>query len=86
MGCIPKKLMHTAALIGDRMEDGGAYGWTNPLGHGTERKPHHQWDKLVEKVQDHIHGLNFKYRTDLRKKGITYHNLYASFVDAHTVE
>lgn len=40
---------------------------------------------MVEKVQEHIHGLNFKYRTDLRKKGIAYHNLYATFVDAHTV-
>ncbi|EFC42180.1 thioredoxin reductase [Naegleria gruberi] len=86
VGCIPKKLMHTAALIGDRSQDGTAFGWTNSVGHGTERKPHHQWGKLVEMVQDHIHGLNFKYRTDLRKKGITYHNLYASFIDAHTVE
>ncbi|KAG2381992.1 hypothetical protein C9374_005784 [Naegleria lovaniensis] len=86
VGCIPKKLMHTAALIGDRMEDSAAFGWKLPAtGHGVERKPLHSWEALVEKVQDHVHGLNFKYRTDLRKRGITYHNLYATFVDAHTV-
>ena len=35
VGCIPKKLMHTAALYGETMHDAQDYGWatgkTNPI-------------------------------------------------------
>jgi hypothetical protein len=27
VGCIPKKLMHTAALLGESAHEAGAYGW-----------------------------------------------------------
>ena len=27
MGCIPKKLMHTAALMGESAREAVAYGW-----------------------------------------------------------
>ena len=30
VGCIPKKLMHRAALLGESVHDAGVYGWKVP--------------------------------------------------------
>ena len=30
VGCIPKKLMHTAGLIGQTLKDAANYGWNVP--------------------------------------------------------
>ena len=30
VGCIPKKLMHQAAILGHSLEDSRAYGWETP--------------------------------------------------------
>jgi len=79
VGCIPKKLMHTAALHGEALKDAEAYGWEV----GT---PKHNWEKLVQEVQDHIGSLNWGYRVSLREKSVTYENARAVFKDAHTVE
>jgi len=40
---------------------------------------------MVEHVQNHIKGLNWGYKVDLRKMGVKYYNKYASFKDAHTL-
>lgn len=50
--------------------------------------PHgaHEWGTLVNNVQMHIKSLNFGYKGDLLKLKIKYYNMYARFVDAHTVE
>jgi thioredoxin reductase (NADPH) len=80
VGCIPKKLMHTAALMGDLAQDATAYGWKG--GNGAT----HSWDTMVQNVQDHIKSLNFGYRVELREKGINYLNKLAKFKDPHTVE
>ena len=62
VGCIPKKLMHTAALLGEALHaDAPAYGWV--LG---SQPITHDWSKLVTAVQDHIASLNFGYRVSLR--------------------
>ena len=58
VGCIPKKLMHTSALLGDALTDAANYGWAF-----EGRK--HSWEKLVDTVQDYVHKLNFAYRTEL---------------------
>ena len=82
VGCIPKKLMHTAALLGETLHDAEAYGWE---GAGI-RSATHSWEKLRSAVQDHVSGLNFGYRVALREAGIDYKNALGTFVDAHTVE
>jgi thioredoxin reductase (NADPH) len=41
---------------------------------------------LRQTVKDHIGGLNFGYRKQLREKTVTYVNALAVFVDPHTVE
>lgn len=99
VGCIPKKLMHTAATLGDRMADSIDFGWTHvgqPDEYGmtdtakqkflSSRSSNFSWQTMVGNVQDHIRSLNFKYRVDLRGKGIDYINALGRFVDPHTVE
>lgn len=102
VGCIPKKLMHTAALMGEARAEARHFGWKDIHGAEGEGGPavamaaavhdassvrgQHDWDKLVETVQNHIASLNFGYKNDLRAKGVTYKNALATIVDAHTVE
>eukprot|EP01029_Cantina_marsupialis_P002471 TRINITY_DN12302_c0_g1_i1.p1 TRINITY_DN12302_c0_g1~~TRINITY_DN12302_c0_g1_i1.p1 ORF type:complete len:599 (-),score=226.78 TRINITY_DN12302_c0_g1_i1:644-2440(-) len=79
VGCIPKKLMHTAAIHGESMEDAKAFGWSF-----AEKK--HDWATMKQSVQDHIGALNFGYKTELRSKGVEYKNMLGSFIDEHTLE
>lgn len=80
VGCIPKKLMHNAAIIKEGVaQDAAAFGITSTGGE-------HSWETMRENVQNHIRGLNFKYRVNLREKNVTYLNKLGKFVDAHTLE
>eukprot|EP00584_Thalassiosira_punctigera_P002476 CAMPEP_0172539508 /NCGR_PEP_ID=MMETSP1067-20121228/10703_1 /TAXON_ID=265564 ORGANISM="Thalassiosira punctigera, Strain Tpunct2005C2" /NCGR_SAMPLE_ID=MMETSP1067 /ASSEMBLY_ACC=CAM_ASM_000444 /LENGTH=638 /DNA_ID=CAMNT_0013325207 /DNA_START=198 /DNA_END=2114 /DNA_ORIENTATION=- len=95
VGCIPKKLMHNAALLSE-----GAKVDAPHYGIGVTKKQEedwmgmsqddeggeHSWEMLKTNVQNHIRGLNFKYRVDLRENEVTYLNQLGSFVDAHTIE
>eukprot|EP01137_Pigoraptor_chileana_P036228 Opistho-2@31435 len=80
VGCIPKKLMHTAALHGEHLEDAKAYGWDV-----DKEKITHRWDAMVQGVQDHIGSLNWGYRVALRDKKVEYINGLGAFSDPHTV-
>jgi len=81
VGCIPKKLMHQAALLGEAVNDAKSFGWQ--LG---EEKSQHNWVKMVEEIQNHIGGLNWGYRVALREKEVTYLNEYAEFQDKNTLK
>ncbi|EQC25393.1 thioredoxin reductase (NADPH) [Saprolegnia diclina VS20] len=79
VGCIPKKLMHQSAIMGELLhKDAEAFGWAVP-------NATFDWTKLITSVQDYIHGLNFKYRVDLRDKKVKYENFLGTFKDAHTL-
>ena len=52
VGCIPKKLMHQAALLGEAIEDAAAYGWDVATAEGA--RPKHSWERLVGAVQRHV--------------------------------
>ena len=82
VGCIPKKLMHQAALLGEAQKDSADFGWpeTDP----NERKV--DWAKMVESVQMHIGSLNWGYKVQLRDKKVKYLNEYAAFEDPHTLK
>uniref|UniRef100_A0A8C9GMX9 thioredoxin-disulfide reductase (NADPH) n=1 Tax=Piliocolobus tephrosceles TaxID=591936 RepID=A0A8C9GMX9_9PRIM len=68
VGCVPKKLMHYAGHMGSLFKlDSGPYGWE--LG-----QIKHDWDKLVNTVQSHIHSLNFSYTVGLRSSKVKYIN------------
>lgn len=78
VGCVPKKLMHYAGLLGQGFHDSKELGWeTGPI--------KHDWNHLVKQVQNHVRMLNFRYRVGLRSKDVTYINSLASFVDRNTI-
>jgi len=79
VGCIPKKLMHQAALLGEATRDAKSFGW------GVE-PAQHNWQNMVTEVQNHIGSLNWGYRVALREKNVTYLNEYATFVDKNTIK
>lgn len=79
VGCIPKKLMHYASILGDGFHDASHLGWCF-----TER-PLHNWTAMVETVNKYIQKLNDGYIEDLESKDVSYFNGLASFIDPHTV-
>ncbi|UJR16572.1 hypothetical protein I4U23_003473 [Adineta vaga] len=81
VGCIPKKLMHQASLIGEYVHDSTDYGWSQ-----LEQARQHNWSKMIESIQLYIRSLNFKYRVDLRSKGVVYENSYGEFVSPHRLK
>ncbi|XP_045595558.2 thioredoxin reductase 1, cytoplasmic isoform X2 [Procambarus clarkii] len=80
VGCIPKKLMHQAAIFGHDLQDSRDFGWDTP------ETVAHDWNKMVEGVQNHIGSLNWGYRVALRDKKVNYLNAYAKFTDSHTIQ
>ncbi|KAL3982807.1 Thioredoxin reductase 1 [Acanthocheilonema viteae] len=80
VGCIPKKLMHQAALLGEYVvaEDAKKFGWEIP--EGTIKL---NWHQLRNAVQNHIASLNWGYRVQLKEKSVTYMNSYATFTGSH---
>jgi len=79
VGCIPKKLMHQAAVLGHCLADSRPFGWSTP------EALQHDWATLKDNVQNHIGGLNWGYRVALRDKKVDYVNAYAKFTDSHTL-
>ena len=41
---------------------------------------------MIESIQMYIRSLNFKYRTDLRAKGVVYENAYGQFLSPHRLQ
>nr|XP_046241685.1 thioredoxin reductase 2, tandem duplicate 2 [Scatophagus argus] len=80
VGCIPKKLMHQAALLGTAIKDAGKYGWqiSGPV--------RHDWVTMAEAVQNHVRSLNWGHRVQLQDKKVKYLNMKGSLADEHTVK
>ncbi|KAM8918521.1 thioredoxin reductase 2, mitochondrial isoform 2-T3 [Lycaon pictus] len=79
VGCIPKKLMHQAALLGSMIRDAPHYGWD------VAQPVLHDWRTMAEAVQNHVKSLNWGHRVQLQDRKVTYFNVKASFVNEHTV-
>ena len=45
VGCIPKKLMHQAAVLGHCIQDASKYGWK------VEEKQDHDWSIMRNSIQ-----------------------------------
>ncbi|XP_061197566.1 thioredoxin reductase 2, mitochondrial-like [Saccostrea echinata] len=80
VGCIPKKLMHHASLLGEAIKDSKAYGWSVP------DQVQNDWATLSTAVQNHVKSLNWGHRVQLRDKGVEYINGLGRFVDTQTVQ
>ncbi|XP_075960636.1 thioredoxin reductase 2, tandem duplicate 2 isoform X2 [Anarhichas minor] len=80
VGCIPKKLMHQAALLGTAVKDAKKYGWqiSGPICH--------DWATMAEAIQNHVRSLNWGHRVQLQDKKVKYLNIKGSLVDEHTVK
>lgn len=74
VGCVPKKLMHFASMMGEIRADQEAAGWQVSQGK-------HDWKKMVTSVNKHVKKLNNIYHSGLERRGIEYRNAYASFPD-----
>lgn len=79
VGCIPKKLMHHAALLGGMIRDAPNYGWAVP-----QQVPHN-WSNMAEAVQNYVKSLNWGHRVQLQERKVSYFNMKASFVNEHVV-
>ncbi|NXU54528.1 TRXR2 reductase, partial [Turnix velox] len=79
VGCIPKKLMHQAALLGSALKDAPHYGWSVP--HPVQ----HSWSGMAQAVQNYVKSLNWGHRVQLQDKKVKYFNMKGSFADPHTV-
>ncbi len=86
VGCIPKKLMHTASLLGQDIEDAQFFGWQTGEGKPVSEGLKHDWATLVGNVQNNIKSSNFGYRNALRDGKVKYINALGSLVDAHTIK
>lgn len=82
VGCIPKKLMHQASILGESIKDAKEFGWELQGGQGES----HSWEKMIENVQGHIKGLNWGYKTQLRSQNVKYFNELASFSGPNTIK
>uniref|UniRef100_A0A8C7C744 thioredoxin-disulfide reductase (NADPH) n=1 Tax=Oncorhynchus kisutch TaxID=8019 RepID=A0A8C7C744_ONCKI len=74
VGCIPKKLMHQAALLGTALKDAQKYGWQIT------------GSTMAEAVQNHVRSLNWGHRVQLQDKEVKYLNVKGSLLDEHTVK
>ncbi|CAK9820445.1 Thioredoxin reductase 1, mitochondrial [Anthophora plagiata] len=81
VGCIPKKLMHQAALLGEAIRESVAFGWQIPNAETIKI----DWEALKNAVQNHIKSVNWVTRVELRTKNVEYINALAYFKDKHTV-
>ncbi|XP_075430704.1 thioredoxin reductase 3 [Ascaphus truei] len=80
VGCIPKKLMHQAALLGQSLKDSRKFGWE------YDEQVKHNWDTMRDEIQNYIGSLNWGYRVSLRDKNIRYENAYGEFVEPHKIK
>jgi thioredoxin/glutathione reductase (selenoprotein) len=84
VGCVPKKLMHRAAVIGQTLHDAHHFGWSV-----TDESKQFDWGKLVTNTRNHVRMLNFGYKKGLKSADVKYINGLASFPadnDGHTLE
>ncbi|KAM4039485.1 thioredoxin reductase 1, cytoplasmic [Anomaloglossus baeobatrachus] len=79
VGCIPKKLMHQAALLRQALKDSRTYGWQFD-------DVKHSWDIMTESIQNYIGSLNWNYRVSLMENKVKYENGYGEFVEPHKIK
>merc|ERR1719315_530533 len=53
VGCIPKKLMHQAAVLGTSMQDARKFGWE------FEETVKHNWETMTAAINNYIGSLNW---------------------------
>ncbi|KAL7424976.1 Glutathione reductase [Cryptotrichosporon argae] len=85
VGCVPKKLMWYTADVADNIRKAVAYGFGDDETADRLVKGFN-WTMLKHKRDAYIKRLNGIYEKNLVNDKVDYHEGYASFVDAHTLE
>uniref|UniRef100_A0A8C5MKS3 Thioredoxin reductase 1, cytoplasmic n=1 Tax=Leptobrachium leishanense TaxID=445787 RepID=A0A8C5MKS3_9ANUR len=80
VGCIPKKLMHQAALLRQALKDCHKFGWQ------VDANVQHSWETMTESIQSYIGSLNWNYRVSLLDNNVSYENGYGEFVEPHKIK
>ncbi|KAM9074346.1 thioredoxin reductase 3 isoform 1-T1 [Megaptera novaeangliae] len=80
VGCIPKKLMHQAALLGQALTDSRKFGWE------YNQQVKHNWETMTEAIQNHIGSLTRGCRRALREKAVAHVNSCGEFVEHHKIK
>jgi thioredoxin reductase (NADPH) len=86
VGCVPKKLMHYAGLIGEALHDAHAFGWkvgVNDAGEPVDVE--FDWMQLMSNTVSHVKSLNFAYKGGLKSANVNYINGLARFDGEHTL-
>jgi glutathione reductase (NADPH) len=78
VGCVPKKLMWTAASIAHALEDAAGYGF-------DLRVQGHDWARIKSARDAYVARLNGIYAANLERRKVDWVAGEASFVDAQTV-
>ena len=78
-GCIPKKMMHFASLLGQAKHDQKGSGWE------VDTLTRHNWSLMVASINTHVKRLNWDYKKSLSEEGVKYFNAFARFKDPHTL-
>ncbi|XP_053318728.1 thioredoxin reductase 1, cytoplasmic [Spea bombifrons] len=81
VGCIPKKLMHQAALMRQALKDSHKYGWQVDA-----NTVQHSWEAMTDSIQNYIGSLNWNYRVSLMENKVKYENGYGEFVEPHKIK
>ena len=79
VGCIPKKLMHFASLMGEMKKDQVSAGWK------IDQNAPHDWKQMLATVNTHVKRLNWGYKKQLLEEQVKYYNCYATIENAHTI-
>jgi glutathione reductase (NADPH) len=80
VGCVPKKLLHHAALLGEGLHDAEAYGWD------VHPRVNFSLRTVAEASASFITRLNDIHLKRLDESGVHHIEGFARFVDPHTVE
>jgi thioredoxin reductase (NADPH) len=87
VGCIPKKLYHTSAIVRESAVEATSFGWRSAegaeLGHDSFTL---DWGLLRNNIQRHIGELSEGYIRGLKSAQVLYVNAKGRFTGPHTME
>ena len=81
VGCIPKKLMHHTSLLGEHYEGMNEIGWKT-----DKKRPEHDWEEMMFRINNYIRSLNFGYRKTLMTDDVDYFNKLARLRSKNEIE
>jgi glutathione reductase (NADPH) len=79
VGCVPKKMMWSAASLAEAMHDASGYGFDIGV-------PELDWSRLKRARDDYVRFLNGTYRRNLEVEGVTVVEGFGRLLDERTIQ